>query len=55
MGSPNGSNDTTHTPPPLSFYNTFKAYLSNDSLILSVAAYEKSTFRFFYWNKRLYG
>ncbi len=23
MGSPNGSNDTTHTPPPLSFYNTF--------------------------------
>jgi hypothetical protein len=25
MGSPNGSNDTTHTPPPLSFYNTFKA------------------------------
>jgi hypothetical protein len=25
MGSPNGSNDTTHTPPPLSFYNTFKS------------------------------
>jgi hypothetical protein len=23
MGSPNGSIDTTHTPPPLSFYNTF--------------------------------
>ncbi len=25
MGSPNGSIHTTHTPPPLSFYNTFKA------------------------------
>jgi hypothetical protein len=25
MGSPNGSNDTTHIPPPLSFYNTFNA------------------------------
>jgi hypothetical protein len=24
MGSPNGSIDTTHTPPSLSFYNTFK-------------------------------
>jgi hypothetical protein len=24
MGSPNGSNDTPHIPPPLSFYNTFK-------------------------------
>ncbi len=24
MGSPNGSNDTTRIPPPLSFYNTFK-------------------------------
>jgi hypothetical protein len=24
MGSPNGSNDTTQTPPLLSFYNTFK-------------------------------
>jgi hypothetical protein len=27
MGSPNGSIHTTHTPPPLSFYNTFKACL----------------------------
>ncbi len=25
MRSPNGSNHTTQTPPPLSFYNTFKA------------------------------
>ncbi len=24
MGSHNGSIHTTHTPPPLSFYNTFK-------------------------------
>jgi hypothetical protein len=24
MGSHNGSIDTTHNPPPLSFYNTFK-------------------------------
>jgi hypothetical protein len=24
MRSHNGSIDTTHTPPPLSFYNTFK-------------------------------
>ncbi len=26
MRSPNGSNHTTQTPPPLSFYNTFKMY-----------------------------
>jgi hypothetical protein len=26
MGSPNGWNDSTHTPPPLSFYNTFKYF-----------------------------
>jgi hypothetical protein len=25
MQSHNGAIDTTHTPPPLSFYNTFKA------------------------------
>ncbi len=28
MGSPNGSNDTAHIPPPLSFYNTLKNPLS---------------------------
>jgi hypothetical protein len=27
MRSHNGSIDTAHTPPPLSFYNTFKAFL----------------------------
>jgi hypothetical protein len=27
MRSPNGSNHTTQTPPPLSFYNTFKKNL----------------------------
>jgi hypothetical protein len=30
MGSPNGSNDTTHTPPPLSFYNTFKGVIFDE-------------------------
>ncbi len=28
MVSPDGSIHTTHTPPPLSFYNTFKQELS---------------------------
>ncbi len=27
MRSHNGSIDTTHTPPPLSFYNTFNRFL----------------------------
>ena len=31
MRSPNGSNHTTQTPPPLSFYNTFKAFLAKHS------------------------
>ncbi len=29
MRSHNGSIDTTHTPPPLSFYNTFKEVLKD--------------------------
>jgi hypothetical protein len=29
-------------------FDNIKAYISNDALILSVAAYEKSTFRFFF-------
>ncbi len=32
MGSPKSSNDTTHIPPPLSFYNTFNIRLEKDDI-----------------------
>ncbi len=34
MGSHNGSIHTTHTPPPLSFYNTFKGFIGSMQITL---------------------
>jgi hypothetical protein len=37
MGSHNGSIHTTHTPPPLSFYNTFKLLKESAIVAMSMA------------------
>ncbi len=43
MLSPNGSIYTTHNPPPLSFYNTFKVW----SLSFALGPEEKNVIIFF--------
>jgi hypothetical protein len=63
MESPNGSNDATHTPPPLSFYNTFKnlaifsisqqavsADITKNSAVDTIMQYLNHE----YWNNHIY-
>ncbi len=45
MGSPDGSNDTTHTPPPLSFYNTFNT--ENEIIFFLSSTYNDSYHLYF--------
>ncbi len=40
MGSPNGSNDTTHTPPPLSFYNTFNPAIKSLLILSNISLFD---------------